>query len=601
MPRIPLVNEPKLRRNDFARTDKFNDLFRRCLRSDILPERDTHFRHFKHDEIKQSLYLTQRGWEDDRLFESDGTPFRHEKWIDDVFWKKLDNPRVCIVGSIGSGKSTLIDYYLRCYCPTGGKNSKDFERKLVLHFDARGVRDNHESYQQFYGRCQSLIRSACELGTPSFDIDAAIKRRPFPPNNVASWVQYALEEISSSRTPFGYIVVVLDNLDNSPIDVQRRLVRNVEHWVTSPSIKIWRVFLTLWPLTLAGLQHTDMAILRGVTQFKMGKVNEQDLFRNRVDALRNGYPISLEDSENDVAFRHYLDVMAPIVQNRLGNRLRLLSHGDLRSELLMLDGVLTSQVAYTAWKELLANPRTRRTFEYDLLSALVSGPYEQHHRTNVIRNVFTLGHNNLSPRDLLVAYHGLTAIQRGNGSVNSWYKTMMRFGYSVDNLQEVEENYREMNVFHQTPDAKTYSPNSYDFEVHHDVAESYIDLVTAPAYVDSVAQTTPIDDKWRNLMKPTRADLFSEFMPRVETSIEFIDYILENENAFKTMIDKTDASFANSFALPCFAHIAATRYLERLTALEESDSIPAVPEGWWTKQLNRLQDIVAATQSTLQF
>lgn len=490
---------------------------------------------------------------------------------------------------------------MRCYCPNGGKNAKDFERKLVLHFDARGVRDNHESYQHFYGRCQALIRTACELGTPSFDIDSAIKRRPFPPNNIASWVQSALEEISSARTPFEYVVVVLDNLDNSPIDVQRRLVRDIEYWVTIPSIKIWRVFLPLWPGTLAGLQHTDMAILRGVTQFRMGKVNEQDLFNNRIDTLKNGYPISIDDTETDVEFRDYLDAMSPIARQRLGNRLHSLTHGDLRSELLMLDGILTSQVAYTAWRELASNPRTRRTFEYDLLSALVSGPYEQHHRSNVVRNVFTLGHNNLSPRDLLVAYHGLTAIQRGNGSVNSWYRTMMRFGYSLDNLQEVEENYREMNVFHQTPDAKTYGPDSYDFEVHYDVAESYNDLVTAPAYVDSVAQTTPIDDKWRNAMKPTRADLFSEFMPRVETTIEILDYILENENAFVRMIDTADSSFANSIAIPCFSHLAATKYIERLKALEESESIPSIPAEWWNKQCQRLQAIIASTKSTLTF
>lgn len=600
MPRLPLVTEPKLRRNVFARTDKFNDLFRRVLRSDILPDRSSHFRDFKPEQVFQNLYLDQRNWEDDRLFKPDDTEFRHEKWLDYIFWQQLDNPRVCIVGSIGSGKSTLIDYYLRCYCPNSGHNSNEFTKKLVLHFDARGVRDNHESYQHFYGRCQALIRTACQTGVPSFDIDTAIKRR-FNPTNVASWVQFALEEISSARSPFEYVVVVLDNLDNSPLDVQRRLVRDVEFWITIPNIKIWRVFFTLWPATLAGLQHTDMAILRGVTQFKMGKINESALFNNRIDALKNGYPISLEDTQIDHDFRDYLEKMSSLIQFRLGARLRALTHGDLRSELLLLDGMLTSQVAYTAWQELKENPNSRRTFEYDLLSALVSGPYEQHHRTNVIRNIFVLGHNNLTPRDLLVAYHGLTAIQRGNGSVHAWYRSMERFGYSQDNLEEVEENYREMNVFHQTPDAKSFGPGSYDFEIHFDVAEAYIDLVTTPAYVDSVAQTTPIDLPWRNTMKATRADVYSEFIHRVESSISFLEYICDNERSFKTGLKTENVNFANSFQLPSFSHKAASRYLERLEALESTGSIPSVPSDWWKFPRKRLAAIISQMPEICKF
>lgn len=181
MPRRSLVEDPALARNRFARQPKYNDLFRQCLRSDILPERSRNPRKFSRREITADLYLDVREWADDRIDARSRTKSSHELFLDDLFWnEKLRNPRICLIGRVGTGKSTLIDYYLRCYCPNFGCNHSSFERKLVLHFDARGVQDNHASYRQFYGQCKAIIDIACK--STSFPIDQFLRRRSLTAN-----------------------------------------------------------------------------------------------------------------------------------------------------------------------------------------------------------------------------------------------------------------------------------------------------------------------------------------------------------------------------------------------------------------------------------
>ena len=162
---------------------------------------------------------------------------------DDTFPRKP----LCILGMVGAGKSTLIDYYLRCYCPTKGNRQADFDKKLVLHFDARTIRDNTDFYHRFFLFLQSEMRTKClERG---FDLDDAVRRRPTQPQNVRQWVHAALEELTRvppkspaaafvPSSPFPYIVLVVDNLDQSSIDVQIRAITEVEQWLRTPSIRL---------------------------------------------------------------------------------------------------------------------------------------------------------------------------------------------------------------------------------------------------------------------------------------------------------------------------------------------------------------------------
>src|SRR5277367_2440440 len=57
---------------------------------------------------------------------------------------------ICVLGAVGSGKSTLVDYYLRCYCGTKGRNRAEFDKKLIVHFDSKVIQDNTDFYHDFF-------------------------------------------------------------------------------------------------------------------------------------------------------------------------------------------------------------------------------------------------------------------------------------------------------------------------------------------------------------------------------------------------------------------------------------------------------------------
>jgi hypothetical protein len=181
----PLVHPAEIasQANPFARSPAINSLFNRCYGSDILPSRAQFPRSFQHEDVFANLYLSERQWVDEVDFAPGDQPERHELYLDELFWgREIVHPLICVLGAVGSGKSTLVDYYLRCYCGTKGRNRAEFDKKLIVHFDSKVIQDNTDFYHDFFLFAQSSIRYQCSQ--KGFEIDLAIKRRPTQPNNV---------------------------------------------------------------------------------------------------------------------------------------------------------------------------------------------------------------------------------------------------------------------------------------------------------------------------------------------------------------------------------------------------------------------------------
>ena len=89
-----------------------------------------------------------------------------------------------------------------------------------------------------------------------------------------------------SSSPFPYIVLVVDNLDQSSIDVQIRAITEVEQWLRTPSIRLSRVILPMWPSTFRKLQNHQFNLLHGARVFEIGPIDTQHLMANRERADR---------------------------------------------------------------------------------------------------------------------------------------------------------------------------------------------------------------------------------------------------------------------------------------------------------------------------
>ncbi len=113
----PLIRPDEIgsQANPFARSPAINNLLNRCYGSDILPSRSQFPRGFRHGDVFADLYLSERHWVDEVEYASPGTPDRHEAYLDELFWDRHPQTAlICLLGPVGSGKSTLVDYYLRC-------------------------------------------------------------------------------------------------------------------------------------------------------------------------------------------------------------------------------------------------------------------------------------------------------------------------------------------------------------------------------------------------------------------------------------------------------------------------------------------------------
>ena len=149
----PLVNPDSIamQANPFARSPAINNLFNRCYGSDILPSRSQFPRSFRHEDVFANLYLSDRQWVDEVDFAPEQASERHEQYLDELFWSpNVTHPLICVLGAVGSGKSTLVDYYLRCYCGTKGRNRAEFDKKLIVHFDSKVIQDNTDFYHDFF-------------------------------------------------------------------------------------------------------------------------------------------------------------------------------------------------------------------------------------------------------------------------------------------------------------------------------------------------------------------------------------------------------------------------------------------------------------------
>jgi hypothetical protein len=582
-----LVQTFTAQRNPLCRPFEVDRLIHRCFRSDILPERADH-PSFQESEIFGGLYLTRRTWKD--RIEEPKNEHPHETILDALFWDDSFPRRpLCILGMVGAGKSTLIDYYLRCYCPMKGNGKAEFDKKLILHFDARTIRDNTDFYHRFFLFLQSEMRNKCLAR--AFDLDEAVRRRPTQPQNVRQWVHAALEELtrvqpksspSVSTSPFSFVVLVVDNLDQSSIDVQIRAITEVEQWLRTPSIRLSRVILPMWPSTFRKLQNHQFNLLHGARVFEIGPIDTHDLLANRERAAAEFFERQTLPGSDAVI--EYISQMTRLGKERLLPRIRAISHENLRLMLSLWESLLCGDTAYRVWKQLKFNPESRRTFDYELLDALLVGTNDTlDHDEHRIANLFAMGAGRVRPRDLLIGHHALQLLAQDRHTQVDLHQALRSLGYSETNIGVVERSLLTFNFFHEEP----AGGKKIDYEIHEDVVQEYLALRFEPAYVDNVAMVTPVDPKYLNRMFKTRGDRPDDFIRRVGTTLAFLEFVRECEDQFRdpNLVRNTTSDTLiqalGSLKLVCLWKHMALRYQDRLIGLRESGYLRTIDPAWW--------------------
>jgi hypothetical protein len=579
--------------NPFAASHRIAELFGRCFDSDILPNRQRFPRRFSRADITASLYSSQRQWKDPIEF-APGESERHEKYLDYLFWHEaLENPMICVLGNVGSGKSTLVDFYLRCFCAENSAHRDEFDQKLVIYFDAGVVQDNTDFYHLFFLSIQSSVRKQCL--DRHFDIDAAISRRPTSPNNVREWVWAAFEELSRAATredtapPFKYIALAVDNLDQTPPSVQIRAITEVEQWLNNPLIRLWRVFLPLWPSTFSYLRNHRFNMLRGVTEVEVGPLDSQSLVENRQRAIAQ--QLGSSTSSVDQQALEYIAAMTGFASKRLLGRIVALSHESLRLMLSLWGGFLRSLVAHDIYRQLKADPDSTRGFDYELLDSLIVGAHDVlDQRRHRVANLLAMGHAHARPRDLLIGPHAMFLMDQGVKGHASLSETLEQLGYARNNIRDTVVAFAAFNILHLTP---TPRHDLIDYELHAPVIHEYVSLIWEPAYLDNIAMVTPVDPALHSRMHKTRSVVPDDFTRRVETTLVFLEFLRDCEQTFcdaQHLRPGVDPSLFRAtlakLKLRCLWRGMAGAYRARLSSLRRGGYLPRVEPAWWDRVLH---------------
>ena len=381
-------------------------------------------------------------------------------------------------------------------------------------------------------------------------------------------------------------MLVVDNLDQSSIDVQIRAITEVEQWLRTPSIRLSRVILPMWPSTFRKLQNHQFNLLHGARVFEIGPIDTHDLMANRERAT--GEYLQRQSFQGSEKVVEYIAQMTRLGQERLLPRIKALAHENLRLTLALWEALLCGDTAFSIWKQVRQNPESRRTFDYELLDALLVGTNDAlDHDEHRIANLFAMGAGRVRPRDLLIGHHALQLLGQDRHSQLDLHQALRSLGYAETNIGVVEKSLLTFNFLHEEP----AGGKKIEYEIHEDVVQEYLALRFEPAYVDNVAMVTPVDPKYLLACRGRAATAPRTSPGASATTMAFLEFVRDCEDAFrdpKLVVNTSSEVFVKSLEslkLVCLWKHMALRYHDRLAGLRGSGYLRAIEPGWWDATL----------------
>lgn len=540
----------------------------------------------------------------------------HER-LHSVFWNTVNHKRVlALLGTVGSGKSTLIDYYLRCYCPNDAKLAERFKEKLIIWIDCDGIEEKEEFTAKFWKRVYDAAKYAAELYTlpiPFSDIEDANKSFQLRADATLKAINKMLHDGKSGDFRFRYIVMVVDNLDRSPLNVQKLAIDTVRDWIEPSSeiqggIELWQVYLPLWPSTLDSLARCD-----GITIKKedlhiesVPPLDPKVLLESRIRELkkevqRTKVKFGADEFSRDEVCREVeqveqllnRDIFEPVdgPGRSVVEFTSSLMGGNMRKSINLWEGIFTSKTVYS---HLARRVKLRR---YEIEDALIVGNYPVYHpEKSPIMNVFDCTRGSGSDGDILIGFHALHVLRPERLTDDkAFLRDMASLGYHESKCESILNEFLSANLIHLVFNLLGFR----GILTHPGVFEGYLQLLTRPAYLDNMAMLTPIDEsliKGEDLKRSVGFDRH-QFHLRAKCTTSFIGFIQQEEERFLADLKRKDEAVIAGFKevterkrIPKLSSLLASNYHERLQFLRNGKHLEAAAEinnTWWDNILSR--------------
>lgn len=553
-----------------------------------------------------------------------------------LFWGEGKFTLLFVEGAVGSGKSTFIDYYLRCYCPNEGTHQAHFAAKLIINVDFRSTPSVVEFDKRLYEEARQQIRNACteisfaieveddyEFWNPLFEFNSETFLRaqgsedPLafrttyvnnhkPTVSDEAWVRCALRFLSmkagSSVCPFQYLVLCLDNLDQSDLEVLQHAIYRVREWTKlAGTMRLWRVFVPVVPGTLS-LILEKVRPLPGYEPLFIPAPKLESLLDRRSEVLEAAINGS-SDKQSDKPSRmlEFIRDCRGWASPRFHALLRGVSAGSARTSLKLWQCVMSSPSVFETYSARVDNPASKQFLgHYYLMDGMLTAQYPvfrpEHHP---LLNIFNVLPESADERDLLIGPHVLALLKRHVTDYTVLVATLQHLGYDLEAIQAALSLFKTRYLFRELKQRAIHPEPS--------VCQGYWELLSEQAYIEHIAYVTPLEAALLEGVRYRAGRVDDEvFMARSEAAIAFLGQLKQDEERFckidglPTGCDRDDFKKELSRSgIPSVLRICGVSYRNRLVWLRKHKIYSGVSSLKW-QQLIESNVLVAAINTPAQ-
>jgi hypothetical protein len=446
-------------------------------------------------------------------------------------------------------------------------------------------------------------------------------------SDASQWAERAVEHVQARRDdgatelPFKYLVIALDNLDQSSVTVQNRAIQEVNDWVSQRTcVRPYRIYVSFWPKTLdALLKRLGDPIPRNYYErIDVGRLDAGGLSEKRANSLANSItetrvtstpfpPLTasvhsfLAEQENHRSARFVRDAWSSFNSVAM-DRLVSLTNGNLRAIFQCFGNLLLCKRAFDTWERVTSKgkPGAGALSSYEIFDACLTGDKRVFDSPeSSIPNFY-----NLSCTSPLLGIHLLSILElQAQVPESRVINGMITLGHPEFAITEALRAFDDSEYQPWYPIAAGYEQQ--DFVVSQKSVKAMLDFAFDPVYIDHCAMVTPVPMEYMANMAVTLSSDRDQFFSRVETTLAFIDYISQEESEmllrfFSVSSNKTrDAKAYESLRsvlvyqvrLPMIASRMRMSYLKRIKSLRDGmylSGAKKVSAGWWESVIERL-------------
>ncbi|WP_428305429.1 hypothetical protein [Lacipirellula sp.] len=601
----------------------FREAFNSAFNEQILPGKGTFL------PSDAQLYVSERAWKaSDYTCPTSKTPY--EDLLNEQFWDDSGKKLVVLIGEAGIGKSTLVNYFLRSHCPS--TNSHRYDHKLILNVRCRGISTAEQFDNYFFPSVKLDIESAfrrhnCDLtslndyaiwddlvggwdsphhatqqriaGYSAFEYrglhinSRGVDDRTF----VNAAFQFLGKTLArENKLPFRYLVLCLDDLDQSDTPVLEHVVTQIRQWLyDTHGDALWRIYLPAWPETFVNIQHSQHP-LPDHDIIQVGPPKHEKVLQLRCDASlaqvqRDGRSVAVPTSPDgsgpietfsNSACQEFIRTVFATSRPRILSLLELLASDSMRRLVALWRQMLSSN---SLARQFANQPNHSSMSNYALLDGLLTGYHSHHQRdSNAIANLFYADIDVVARYPLLLGIHLAQLLRRSVTDERELEASLVHWGYEGSQIQNCIKYFREKEML------RRYSHRGVPLlDIDGKVVAAHLNLLFEPAYIDAIAIVTPVDDVTRASQSRTFAFRRKDFTERVRSSLAFLALLRNEEEAFWLQLQVPNAPPAKrSLVIPerIFNHIA-TSYRTRIETLSKrSEFLSEVPRAIWNEFLS---------------